>query len=152
MKHEVLDEEVQNSSEGRVVRFTPDISAGAVLQAIVVATCVIVYVVTVSNKATDAEKSIVDLRTEMSNRFTDLRQTVAQGQAALQQQISGLPDQRAMIDQYGRRLDHIEAFDTTADQRMSANEAAVIRLRSDLDNLIRASGVPLPADGKAQRR
>ncbi len=93
---------------------------------------------------TDQNQSqITQLRDDLSGQIRELKTTVQQGQTALQAQIQDLPTDRAQLAEHGREITTIQRTIDVLSDRIGGIDGRVIQLRSDLDNVTRASSVPL---------
>jgi hypothetical protein len=117
----------------RRVKFSPDLNLGHVLQVVAVVGGLTVWAISSADKADQAQKDIASLRVEMNARFD-----------AVQHSISTLPDVQAQMTQINRRLDQGEQRQASFDGRIGAVERLSIGVRSDVDNMIRASSIQLP--------
>ena len=79
-----------------------------------------------------AQKDIATLRSDMNGRFDQV-----------QSAIGNLPDVRAEMVQVERRLDQGDNRAQAQSTRLEQLQQSTISTRSDLDNLIRASQVPV---------
>lgn len=121
----------------RRVKFSPDLNLGHVLQVVAVVGGLTVWAISSADKADQAQKDIASLRVEMNARFD-----------AVQHSIANLPDVQAQLTQMGRRMDQGEQRQASFDGRLGAVERSTIEVRSDVDNIIRASSIPLPGRKK----
>lgn len=122
------------------VKFTPEISAGAVLQAITVAAMAMAYVFGVAGKSDESLNASKQLRADVTSQIADLKGTMSAGFATIQQQIAGLPDQRAQIADLIRRADHTDQKLIEVDGRINILTTNAAQIRSDLDGIMSASG------------
>jgi hypothetical protein len=88
--------------------------------------------------------------TTVATQLADLRAAVRDGFADVNARISGLPDQRVAIEALTRRATNAEAQISALDGRLGSEErglyqaqAAGATLRSDVDDLKRASAAPI---------
>ena len=90
------------------------------------------YVITGIGVGSQAQKDIATLRSDMNGRFDQV-----------QSAIGNLPDVRAEMVQVERRLDQGDNRAQAQSTRLEQLQQSTISTRSDLDNLIRASQVPV---------
>lgn len=133
------------------IAFTPDVSAGAVLQVSVVLVGLITWAVTNAGKADRTQESFVAFRDTVTEQLRGTRVEVsglvAQVSGSVQElrrEIQSLPDYRAKMDQAERRLDQTDTRIGLLESRLGSVERMAIELRSDLNNISRASAAPLP--------
>lgn len=122
------------------VRFTPEISAGAVLQALTVGGAVMAYVFGVAGKTDQSLEASRVLRADMTTQLADMRSQMSAGFTAVQAQIAGLPDQRAQLADLTRRADRADQRAAEIDGRLDALTTQAAQVRSDVDGLLSASG------------
>jgi hypothetical protein len=84
---------------------------------------------------------MASFQTSITSQISDLRGVVSSGLKDVRQQIANLPDQKARLEQVERRLDQSDARQITMEARLGIVERAAIELRSDLNNVTRASSV-----------
>ena len=128
------------------IRFTPEVSLGAILQALIVAGGVAVYAITTSTRATDTESSLKDFKVEIGHQIDALHTEMNRRFDVVGDQIGALPDYRARLDQAERRLNGHDAALGALDARMGVEERLSIQTRSDLDSILPASRAKLPGD------
>jgi hypothetical protein len=102
-----------------------------------------VWGLSTSGKVDRVQGDVASFQTSVTGQITDLRGVVTEGLKDVRQQIANLPDQKARLEQTERRLDQSDARQTALEARLGIVERAAIELRSDFNNVTRASSVPL---------
>ena len=125
-----------------------DFNIGTVLTAAAMATALIVWLVTGQNKSVETQRNLDLLQQSMTAQIAELRAATTGGLADVRRQIESLPDERAQLADLQRRVGEMaqngSAGRAALDTRLSAVERTTIELRADLNNIMRASSVPLP--------
>lgn len=109
-------------------RITTEISVGTILQSLIVlAASAGVYVVNASNKTdntaadlTRVEGSVSNLRSDLIAKMTDTQADNKARFDQLSQQVSGLPDQTAIVHQIDSRVTRLENGRADRDKEMAA--------------------------------
>jgi Tfp pilus assembly protein PilO len=120
-------------------RFTPEISLGQVIQAIVVAGTVGVAVFTYVAKIDTAQHDIASMRLDMNGRFDQVRVDTNSRLDQVRVDIANLPDLRAELAQVEKRLDQIDNRSAAQSARLEQVQQMAVTARADLDSVIRAS-------------
>ena len=132
----------------RGVRLSWDFNVGTLLTAAAMATALIVWLVTGQNKSMETQRNLDQLQQSMTAQIAELRAATTGGLADVRRQIESLPDERAQLTDLQRRVGEMaqdgSATRAALDTRLSAVERSAIELRADLNNIMRASSVPLP--------
>ena len=136
----------QDKSRG--VRLSWNFNVGTLLTAAAMATALIVWLVTGQNKSMETQRNLDQLRQSMTAQIAELHAATTGGLADVRRQIESLPDERAQLADLQRRVGEMAQDGSAAraalDTRLSAVERSAIELRADLNNIMRASSVPLP--------
>ena len=143
------------------MKVTTEVSAGQIIQAVVVSLfgTAAIWLATNANNGAEAQKSVDRLQTSITGQIGDVKSDIA----AVRRDIANLPDVQAQMIQMNRRLDQDDSradaqskrMEQMArdmqlelqerDKRMEAMMALIIRAQSDLDNVLRASQQAVPA-------
>jgi chromosome segregation ATPase len=133
-----------DNSQPRRVRFDGTITAGNVIQVLLVLGSVVIWQAQKNNAAEQAAKDVIGIQTDLTAKMVELRAAIASGLGDVQKQIAILPDQRAALEQLTRRLADVETRYDSLTKHMGEVERAVIETRADLNTILRQANVPLP--------
>lgn len=139
----------------RGVYVSKEISLGAILQAGVVAAGLIAFAVTAAGRSEQTQKDVASLQAQTQRDIANLKESIAgqqkdirdaltSGLADVRQQLVGLPDYRARLDQMERTQVRTEARQDNSDKRLDALERAVIENTTNLQAIVQASGAQVP--------
>lgn len=134
----MTDEMPQTSDQSRFpIRFTPEITLGQVLQAVIVAGGltwgVTTYQAAQKSALETAQINIVDLNKKIDGVKTDLTAKIDDVKTAIQ----NLPDIRATLPQLEKRMDQFEARSGAQSDRLLETEQKGSKDRSDIDGILR---------------
>lgn len=137
-----------SGTEGRGVRLSWEINVGTMLTAIAMAGAFALWLITGQNRSAETQRNLDTLQSTMTSQISELRAATTGGLADVRRQIDSLPDQRAQLADLQRRVNEMtqDASSTRAgtDARLGVVERSTIELRADLNNVLRASNMPLP--------
>jgi hypothetical protein len=130
------------------MRLSWDFNVGTLLTAAAMATGLTVWLVTGQNRSAETQRNLDQLQQTMTAQIAELRAATTGGLSDVRRQIESLPDERAQLADLQRRVGEMSqdgsAMRAALDARLSTVERATIELRADLNNIMRASSVPLP--------
>jgi septal ring factor EnvC (AmiA/AmiB activator) len=137
------------------------LSLGAILQAGLVATGLVMYIVGYTGKTDEVAKQLVEIKTaaaaqataqsaDMQKRFDDVQRQISAQQTdtgkhfdEVARQIAGLPDQSARLGQAESRLTRMEGTISALDAHIQTVERMGIENRADIATLVRSSAAPV---------
>lgn len=126
------------------MRVSWELNVGTVLQAGVLLVGLVIYLVTGQDKTQETQRNLNSLQQDVTTQIAELRAAVTGSLAEVRHQIDSLPDQRAQLVEANRRLSEEAQARAVLEARLGVVERATIELRSDLNNIMQASRVPLP--------
>ncbi len=126
------------------LRLSWEVNVGAMVQALAVLAGLITWLVTGQNKTAETQRNLDQMQQSVTAQITELRTALTGSLADVRRQIESLPDQRAQLEEMTRRLAEAAQARAALDARLGVVERTAIELRSDLNNIMRASSVPLP--------
>lgn len=121
------------------LRFSADISLGQIMQVGAIIIAVVVWATTASGKADQAAQGV----NEVKNQIAGLQSQIDRGLQSLQQQISNIPGYGARIDQLEKGQAQQGSNINQLDNRLRSVENQTAIDNSRLDNIERASSLPL---------
>lgn len=125
------------------IAFHWDISLGQVLYAIVILVGVIVWALTQSSKADTAYSGMQDLKNTVTQQISDLRRQLDTDVATIGTQIGALPDYAARLNVTEKHAANVDATISQINASVRDIEEKEIQMRTELDDLERASGMRL---------
>lgn len=137
-----------DENEVKGLTFSKTVTLGQALQAGAILVAVIVWATTASSKADQAARDVSEFKTEMTGQMSDLRITLDRGLQNVQQQIAAIPTYGARIDQLEKNQASLGSSMGVLDTRLRAVENQTAIDNSRLDNIERASNVPLGKQGR----
>jgi hypothetical protein len=123
--------------------FTTRIDLGHVLTALTIVVGALVYVLGYANKTDEAIKTANDVKITVTAQISELKTAINDGNADIKHQIANLPDVTARLTGAERRLDANDSDRHRQDIDISRLQIQATQNRSDIDNLMRASQIPL---------
>jgi hypothetical protein len=136
----------------RGVRVSWDINVGTVLTGIGMAAALATWLITGQNRSSETQRNLDTFQQTMTAQIAELRAATTGGLADVRRQIDSLPDQRAQLADLQRRVNEMSSDNSSAraalDARLGVVERSAIELRADLNNVLRASAVPIPGQRK----
>lgn len=108
------------------LRWNPEVSLGALLQAAVLLCGLVSWLVAANNRAEQASRDLASFHTVVSGQISDLRSALTTAIADLRGQLAALPEQQA-------RIGAVEREARATDERVGAVERAVLELRAEFN-------------------
>ena len=122
-------------SENSRLRFEPTVTMGNVGQMLFVGVGVVIWLVTGSNKADEAQRDLAAFQLSVSAQLAEIKTTVDKRFDLVAQQIMSVPTVAAQMALQDRRITAAEDRNAGQDQRISTLEQSQAGMRSDLENI-----------------
>ena len=124
-------------------KFSPHVSLGQAIQAAAILVAVTVWAATASSKADQTAQDVKDFKTSVTAQMAGMQASLDRGLQSLQQQIASIPTYGARIDQLEKSQAQQDSTISVLDGRLRSVENQTAIDKSRLDNIERASAIPL---------
>ncbi len=126
------------------LRWNADVNAGHVLQALVLVIGGALALWTMSAKTDQTARELTIFQANMRDTVVGIRSEVREGISAIRTDIATIPDLRAQMMGFERRIAESDARDASFNTRLSAVERQAIENSVSLNNFRAASQQNLP--------
>lgn len=122
--------EPERDNEMLGIRFTPEVTLGHVIQALIAAAGVASVIFVFAGRINETSSQFQDFKTTVLLKIDDLQKSTGRQIDSVNINIANLPDMRATIAQMDRRLEQDEKRLDQADSRAGAQSDRMLHIES----------------------
>lgn len=127
------------------MRFSPEVNLGALLQAVVVTSGIIIWAVTSNNRGEQTQRDLGELKSELAQQIKELRQSLNVSVSELRTDVRAVPTRLDSMDKW---ISAHESRTSADEQRITDLERQIGEMRATLTGLANEINGPLLPRGK----